>query len=153
MFSHVDRELPFYPPGANGVVDVRDVARAVMLLLRQGEDGDRYLLNGHNISYRDLMVQIATALGRKAPRLPMQRWQARLLLAGEAIRSRILRQPALLTPETVRNSFQHFSYNNERSRRQLQLNYTPIEQTIRETAAQYLEAQQQQRAFGLLPLL
>lgn len=153
MFSHVDRELPFYPPGANGVVDVRDVARAVMLLLQQGEDGDRYLLNGHNISYRDLMVQIATALGRKAPRLPMQRWQARLLLAGEAIRSRLLRQPALLTPETVRNSFQHFSYNNERSRRQLQLSYTPVEQTIRETAAQYLEAQQQQTAFGLLPLL
>ena len=153
MFSHVDRELPFYPPGANGVVDVRDVARAVMLLLQQGQDGDRYLLNGHNISYRDLMVHIAHALGRRAPHLPMQRWQARLLLVGEAIRSRLLRQPALLTPETVRNSFQHFSYNNERSCQQLQLSYTPLEQTIRETAAQYLEARQNQAAFGLLPLL
>lgn len=153
MFSHVDRELPFYPPGANGVVDVRDVARAVMLLLHHGQDGDRYLLNGHNISYRDLMVQIAGALGRKAPHLPMQRWQARLLLIGEAIRSRLLQQPPLLTPETVRNSFQHFSYNNERSQRQLSLSYTPIEQTIRETAAQYLDAQQKQTAFDLLPLL
>lgn len=152
LFAHADRELPFYPPGATGMVDVRDVARAILLLLARDRDGDRFLLNGENISYRALLEQIATALGRRAPRHPFRRWQAQLLLWAETLRSKITGRAPLITTETIRNSFQRYGYNNRHSCEELGLTYIPAAETIAETAAQYSASKAAGRPADVLPL-
>jgi nucleoside-diphosphate-sugar epimerase len=152
LFAHADRELPFYPPGATGMVDVRDVARAILLLMNRDRDGDRFLLNGENISYQALLQQMAAVLGRQAPRRPFRQWQARLLLWAETLRSKLTGRTPLITAETIRNSFQRYGYNNQRSREELGLAYIPAAETLAETAAQYLASKATGKPADVLPL-
>jgi dihydroflavonol-4-reductase len=51
------------PSGGNNVVDARDVARGLMAVADHGRSGDRYLLTGHNLTYRQLAKQVAVLAG------------------------------------------------------------------------------------------
>ena len=51
------------PSGGNNVVDVRDVARGLMAVADHGRSGNRYLLTGHNLTYRQLAKQVAVLAG------------------------------------------------------------------------------------------
>ncbi|MFZ8844669.1 NAD-dependent epimerase/dehydratase family protein [Thermoflexus sp.] len=55
------------PPGGVNVVAVEDVARGHLLALQYGRPGERYILGGENLTYRDLAQQIAEVVGVPAP--------------------------------------------------------------------------------------
>jgi len=55
-----------YPGGCN-VVDVRDVARAHLLLLERGEGGQRYLLGGQDVTWRMMHTLVAELAGLPGP--------------------------------------------------------------------------------------
>ncbi len=60
--------VPALPPGGVNVVAVEDVARGHVLALEHGRPGERYILGGENLTYRELADQIAEVLGVPAPR-------------------------------------------------------------------------------------
>jgi dihydroflavonol-4-reductase len=55
------------PPRRVNVVAVEDVARGHLLALQYGRPGERYILGGENLTYRDLAQQIAEVVGVPAP--------------------------------------------------------------------------------------
>ncbi len=59
--------LPFTTEGGFNVVDVRDVALGHLLAAAHGASGRRYILGGHNISYRDFAARIAHEAGLAPP--------------------------------------------------------------------------------------
>lgn len=60
--------VPALPPGGVNVVAVEDVVRGHVLALKQGRPGERYILGGENLTYRELADQIAEVIGVPAPR-------------------------------------------------------------------------------------
>lgn len=134
MFAFADRKSPFYPAGHAGIIDVRDVAKAVILLINRAQDRDRFLLNGHNISYHDLLGKMAIALGHSPPDKPFpERW-ARLLTWLDGWRAWLTGESPLLTKETTHASYRKHVYDNSLSKDLLGLQYRSIEETINETA-------------------
>jgi nucleoside-diphosphate-sugar epimerase len=139
MFAFADKGSSFFPSGHTGVVDVRYVAKAVVLLINRNEDRDRFLLNGANISFEQLFGKIATTLGHQPPsKLFPERW-ARLITWLDTWRSWLTKSKPLLTKETTRASYKHHVYDSTKSKEILKLEYTPIDQTIEETAAIFKE--------------
>ena len=59
--------MRFYPSGANAIVDVRDVSTIVLKLLDSEESGEKYLVIGHNISFKSLFTTIGKAFNKPAP--------------------------------------------------------------------------------------
>lgn len=143
LFAYSDTKPKYYPSGHTGFVDVRDIAQALLLLLERNTDGDRFLLNGANISYQDFLSQMAQALGHPPPTKLFPKSWARILAWLDGWRSFITRAKPLLTKETVQASYRHYHYNNQRSITELNLQYTPIDKTIRETAAIFKQKTQQ----------
>ena len=47
------RGVPGWTPGYNNFVDVRDVARGMIAAWQRGRRGERYILGGHDLTYRD----------------------------------------------------------------------------------------------------
>lgn len=45
--------MKYYFKGIIGIVDVRDVVEVMFLLFECVEDGDCFLLNGSNVSYKE----------------------------------------------------------------------------------------------------
>jgi len=55
------------PPGGMGVVSAKAVGEGHVLAAERGRTGERYILNGENISHRALMALAAEATGGRAP--------------------------------------------------------------------------------------
>lgn len=134
MFDFANKGSSFYPSGHTGVVDVRDVAKAVILLMDRNQDRDRFLLNGSNVSFKSLLSKMATALGQKPPqRLFPERW-ARLITWLDTWRAWLTGSRPLLTKETTRASYKNHVYDSSQSKEILGLQYISLDKTIEETA-------------------
>lgn len=153
IFGLVWRQFPFFPLGSTGFVDVRDVARFLILLMESDKQGERYILNSANLSYRELQTQIARALGRRPPRwyLPprLARWGGRL----EGLRSRLTGSDPLINRETARLTGSTYYYNNQKSVEEFDFQYLSIDRTITETAALFRSAAANGFSPSVLPLV
>jgi dihydroflavonol-4-reductase len=69
-------KVPLAPAGINTFVDVRSVARGMVLALEKGRRGEGYILSGENLSYLDFFTRVARLCGVKAPRGILPRWMA-----------------------------------------------------------------------------
>ena len=65
----VRRKVPGWTPGYNNFVDVRDVARGMLAAWQRGRRGERYILAGHDLTYREAFETIARVAGVAPPRL------------------------------------------------------------------------------------
>jgi nucleoside-diphosphate-sugar epimerase len=61
------RRVPVVPPGGMHIVDVRDVAAALVRVMTLGGRQRRYLVGGHYISMPDLVRTLADLSGRRLP--------------------------------------------------------------------------------------
>lgn len=151
IFKMVLEGLRFYPEGATGFVDVRDVARFSAMLMESGIEGERFILNSENAPYKALLERIAHHLGVRPPSL-----KANALARGIAWRlawlnSRFTGKPPLLTREAASQSSRTFYYENQKSLQAFPFFYHPLEETIAETCRQLLEAREEGFAPKALP--
>lgn len=60
-------EFPFYTSGGINVVAVEDVIEGIMLAVKHGKNGERYILANENMTIRDLFNRLAAFAGVKPP--------------------------------------------------------------------------------------
>ena len=131
IFNTVWEGLKFYPPGKNGFVDVRDVVKAMILLMKSDIRNERFILSVESIEYKRLFDLIAAAMGKPAPHLKVSPMLSGLAWRVEKLRSMITGVKPLITRETARTAVQQYEYSNEKIKKTLGFEFTPIEETIR----------------------
>ena len=132
----VHRKVPGCTTGMNNFVDVRDVARGMIAAWQRGRTGERYILGGQNLSYRDAFHIIARAAGVKPPAftLPQALAQAAGWL-GDATQ-RITGREAMVNSVTVRYSYlTGYIFSSDKARRELGYEPGPLEPAIRDAIA------------------
>lgn len=140
LFQNAWHEFPWYSRGVNGFVDVRDVVNAMMLLMKSAISGERFILNGDNRGYRELLTEIAACLGKKPPHRYAAPWMGELVWRMEGIKSRLMHKEALVTRETARTAQLKVYYSQDKILQFLPgFAFTPLEQTIQYTARKFLE--------------
>ncbi|WCL81218.1 NAD-dependent epimerase/dehydratase family protein [Saprospira sp. CCB-QB6] len=151
MFQQVANGLSFYPAGATGFVDVRDVAEFSLALLQNPQaQGQRFILNGTNCSYQTLFTEMATALGKKPPKRKLPAWGVELLWRIEKLRSWIRGLPPLITEEIARNMNSKYEYDNQKVIDFLGKDFRPLSVCMQDSAKLYKLAESGEQAFGLL---
>jgi dihydroflavonol-4-reductase len=60
-----------YPSGGINVVNAQDVARGLQLIMDKGRPGERYILGGENLTYREFLTLCAEEAGVSPPMLPV----------------------------------------------------------------------------------
>lgn len=68
------QEFPFYTSGGVNVVAVEDVIEGIILALKNGKNGERYILANKNLTIKDLFTKIADFAGVKPPSIYMPNW-------------------------------------------------------------------------------
>jgi dihydroflavonol-4-reductase len=69
VWKFLQRRIPSLPGGGLSFVDVRDAARAFAAALERGRPGERYLLGGANMTFRELFGRLERLSTVAAPRL------------------------------------------------------------------------------------
>jgi nucleoside-diphosphate-sugar epimerase len=152
MFKQVHDGLKFWTIGHTGVVDVRDVVQFMLLLLEKKITGERYILNAQNISFRELFFKVADALGSKRPFIKVTPLLAEVAWRVEWLKEKLLGITPVVTKESARASVSSFQYNNAKSLSLPGCSYRPLDETIRETAAQFLDAADDGFGARVLPI-
>jgi len=152
IFLQVWKGLRFYPIGGSGYVDVRDVAKISIQLMESDVHSERFIINGNNLSYKELFTTIAYALGKKEPTIKVAPFLQGIAWRVAWLISKLTRTNSLLTRESAALVAETFIYDNTKSIAQFNLTYTPIQNTIKETAQQFLEASKNDFHPAYLPL-
>ena len=96
--------LPAVPPGGMCVADIDAVVQGHLAAAERGRVGERYILGGENLSYRQITATMAAICGRPAPSRTMPRWLLPPIATGIDIYNRVSRQPPVVSGEQVRLS-------------------------------------------------
>lgn len=143
IFKNVYNEFPWYTEGVSGFVDVRDVARAMILLMNSEITSERFIVSGQNLSYKEIFSLIAKYFGKKPPSKKATSFLAEAVWRIEAIKSRFTGKKTLLTKETARTAQAKVYFDNSKVLEALpQFHFTRIEETIEFTCRQMKEKYQ-----------
>lgn len=131
MFKSAYNEFPWFTNGVSGFVDVQDVVQAMILLMNSNLNGERYILSGYNLPYKQVFSAIAEAFGKKPPHKKVTPFLASIVWRLEAIKSFFTKKNPLLTKETAHTAQAIVNFNNNKLLKQFpQFNYTPFEKTV-----------------------
>ncbi|AAM73150.1 MAG TPA: epimerase [Chlorobaculum sp.] len=129
--------LPLCPDGATGFVDVRDVADAHIAAWQKGKAGERYIIVGENLSFRELFERIAALPGSRSGKVFRVNRVARMLAGvGGELFSLLTKRPSFISIESLRQAAHLSRYSNQRSVRELGMSYRPFEETLRSAIMQ-----------------
>jgi len=136
IFKSVYNEFPWYTEGVTGVVDVKDVARAMILLMNSEINKERFILNAENLSYKEIFTGIANCFGKKTPQKKVTPFLAAIVWRWEAIKSSFTGKDPLVTKETARTGLTKVYFDNRKFLKAMPgFQFTPINETIANTCA------------------
>ena len=137
LFNTVAKGFPFYTEGVNGFVDVKDVARAMIMLMELNKFGQRYCLNGALISYKELFTLMANNFNIKVPYIKVGKTLSEIAWRIFWIIGKLQGKKPLITKETARTATRKYSYSSAKIIRDLNFKFTPIEESIKEICSIY----------------
>jgi len=139
MFKTIWNGMKFYTRGITGFVDVKDVVKAMILLMDETNfekaKNQRFLLNSENLSYERVFGQIADALIKPRPKYFASDMLLKIVWRAAKAASLFSGNPSLITRETVANSNNEFNFDGSKIVKQFNFEYLPISESIKQTAA------------------
>jgi dihydroflavonol-4-reductase len=86
--------IPAFVDTGLNLVHVDDVASGHLAALRQGTIGERYILGGQNVSFSQMLADVAGLVGRRRPRVRLPWWAPiPVAFAAEAVANLTGREP------------------------------------------------------------
>ena len=138
VFQIARRRVPVYmATGGCCVCDVEDVAEGHIQAWLKGKTGERYILGGDNLAWKDMLTLIAEVVG-----VPPPRWKLPNILNlafGHTLDfiSKFTQKEPPLTAGLARISAIPVYYSSEKAIRELGYKITPFRETIRKTYEWY----------------
>jgi len=134
IFKTAFDEFPWFSEGVAGFVDVRDVAKAMILLMDSEISNQRFILNAENVSYKNLFTEIANSFGKKPPHKKVTPLIAALVWRMEALKSYFTGKEYLLNKETAQKGQAKVYFDNTKIRTSLPgFSFRPIKDAINDT--------------------
>lgn len=135
---------PFYPPGSNAFIDVRDVAEPLVDLLDGMEhEGERYVLIGEHRSFQEVMERVAEKIGQRPPRFRAGRFLLETTWRTEHLLRSLSGRKPRISKHTARNGLRNMRFSAKKAQRDLGLSPRPIDNAIENAASFYLELQKE----------
>ncbi|HJV20987.1 MAG TPA: NAD-dependent epimerase/dehydratase family protein [Sediminibacterium sp.] len=140
IFKSAYNEFPWYTEGVSGFVDVKDLVRAMTLIMQSPVSGERFIISGTNSTYRDVFTMIAKEFHKKPPYKKVTPLLAEIIWRLEALKAKFTGRNPLLTKETARTAQAKVSFNNSKLLKRFpEFSYTPLAQSISRICTEMLK--------------
>lgn len=133
LFAKLQRGLNFYATGSVGLIDVTDVAKAMVLLMENTViTGERFLLNHVNMSSKELLARCSAYLGRPAPRFKATRFMLGIAWRAAWFLSLLTGERPTLTKDVAKSASRNMQFSNKKVRLATGIIFKPIDDTLRD---------------------
>ena len=140
FFSNIYKGLPFYTNGVNAFVGVEDAANIAIQLLQKNIFNQRFIVAENNYGYKQIFDWIAQSLEVKAPSIAVGKTLSEIAWRTEVLKTLLTGKKSIITRETATTAHLKCYYSNDKIKKELNYNFTPIEKVIVETAKIFLES-------------
>lgn len=139
IFKNSFREFPWYTNGINGFVDVRDVARAAVQLMKSGISAERFIVSADNWSFRQLLNTIGEGFHKKLPTREATPFMGEVAWRLEKFKSLFSGKKPLLTQQSARVAQSKTYFEHDKLLKALPgFSFTPLVQSITKACDNYL---------------
>lgn len=136
--------LKSYVSGAYDFVDVRDVARGLILAADKGQSGRHYIFSGAQVQVPELMEELARDIGYPAPTYRIPTMIARTAGILASVYYRLLRRKPVFTAYSIDVLRSNSLVSSARARKELGFTSRPWQESIRDHVEWF-------RTEGMLP--
>ncbi|MEI7501660.1 MAG: NAD-dependent epimerase/dehydratase family protein [Paludibacter sp.] len=130
LFSQVRKGLMFYTNGGSGYVDVRDVVKSMMELMKHKKYGERYILVGENCSNKEVLSWMADGYGKRRPFISIGKSTLRLVGIISEISGKLFSFTPLIDSSTARTASNRSYYSNKKIKEALEIQFLLIEESV-----------------------
>ena len=114
LFNTILKGLPFYTPGANGFVDVQDIARAQIILMESNIVNEKFIVSSENLNYKEVLGMIADGLGKRRPFIKVTKPLMTIAWNFFKIKGLITGKSPIITKETAGTAMRTYNYSNKK---------------------------------------
>jgi len=137
LFSSVAKGLKYFTRGITGYVDVRDVSKAMVLLMDSDIRNERFVLNAENCSCELIFKSIAKALNLSEPNKYASPLMTEIAWRVAFFKKLFLFKEPGFTRATARSSHKCSHYSSQKIKEALGFEFIGITDSIKDTAKHY----------------
>ena len=129
-----DKRIPFNMPGGTNIIDVRDVSKGIIAVLKKDIVNGNYLLSGHNLKFKEVNQIIADEVSVKSPKITLPRLLNPLLFRLMLLIESTSKNKTELPADNLDSAFKFRYFDNTKAKKEL--GWEPqikFEQTIKDT--------------------
>ncbi|WP_430813891.1 NAD-dependent epimerase/dehydratase family protein [Carboxylicivirga sp. RSCT41] len=130
LINTLSKNMTFYTGGGTGFVDVRDVVDAMIAICSSEYVNERFVINGENLKYQELMNTAARIFKVKPPNIKANRILTGLAWRFERLKYMLWRTAPKMTKETARTSQNQSKYSSEKLINAFGNNFYSIEEAL-----------------------
>ena len=128
--------MPAYVDTGLNIVHVDDVASGHLLAYQHGQIGERYVLGGENLSLQKILSEIATIVGRPAPRIRLpHNLLMPLAYASEFFTKYVGGSEPFVAIDSIRMSRKKMYYSSDKAKAALGYSTQPAREALRDAVA------------------
>ena len=137
IFDLVEKGNKLYPLGSVGIVDVSDVVRIMIDLMKSDVTAERYILNAQNISNQELLTKISELMNKPAPSIKATPMMLSIAWRLSKVVSLFNGKKPAITAESAKAANSKLHYDNSKIKAKLGYTFKPLEQTLAEVCHAY----------------
>ena len=134
LFSKVNKNLSYYPPLVTGFVAAEDVAKAMRKLMKSDIVNERFILVSENSSFKEVLAEIAQALGKPIPKKQLQPWMVFIGWLVQYIGRKLFNTNQEITKNSIKGAFGKSYYDHSLIKEKIDFEFTSVKKSIEETA-------------------
>jgi dihydroflavonol-4-reductase len=129
--------LPGVPPGGTTIVDARDVANAMVIMLARDVPNERFLVAGRYHTLREVLDAARRAADKAPLAFSIPRWLALTIGHVSEAWARVTQGTPMVPLDGVRMLLEDFRPSSARAERELGATFRPLDETIRDVVRWY----------------
>ncbi|MFL1894717.1 NAD-dependent epimerase/dehydratase family protein [Aquimarina sp. 2-A2] len=134
LFKRIYKGLKYHTPGITGYVAVQDVTKAMIELMESRHANERYILVAENMSFKQIFTLIAVSLKVEPPTKRVTPFFMKVAANIQWLLYRLFGISPTIYKSSVQSAFSASMYENKKIKETLNLEFTPIEKAVEETA-------------------
>lgn len=121
--------LRFYVDGGINVVDVRDVVDGLYLCMKNGKLGEKYILGGYNLTFKELGHELSKVTGTT----PYFKTPHFVIKTGGYLAELIFGKGSIIDYGSALIMCEYWFYNSEKAKRELGWSIRPLSETLKDS--------------------
>lgn len=132
--------IPFYPSGSMGIVDIKDVVRAMIFLMNSEVKNEQYIVVGKNITFKELLSKLAVLFEKKPPTKKLSKGIMLFISGIDWLLNKLFNTKRKVVKANVLSMFTNTTYNTDKLRDQFDFKYTPTDETLKRIVTEIKQA-------------